>query len=303
VVRRHYVAAGIAVALLALAACAETAPPRPAVPAHVDAAAAKRGEYLVTAAGCAGCHTDKAHGGAPFAGGKAIMTPFGAYISRNITPDPAFGIGGWSDGDFLRALRHGISPAGEHYFPAFPYTSFTGMTDRDILDIKAYLFTQAPAAARNRPHEVGFPFDVRLTMIVWRGLYFSEGPLQPDPAQSAQWNRGAYLVNAVAHCGECHTPRTWLGALDRARPFNGGKLAGPGNNHAPNITSDPTDGIGKWSIAEIETVLKTGLTPDGDFVEAPMSDVVADTAKLTDSDRAAIAAYVKSLPPLRGKGG
>jgi len=293
---------GVGVALT-LAACAETAPPHKVASPPIDPAAARRGDYLVTAANCAGCHTDKDHGGAPFAGGKAIATPFGAYVSRNITPDPVDGIGAWSESDFLRALRRGISPAGAHYFPAFPYTSFTGMSDRDILDIRAYLMSQAPAAVPNRPHEVPFPFDVRLTMVVWRGLYFSEGPRQPDPARSAQWNRGAYLVDAVAHCGECHTPRTWLGGLDGARPFNGGRLAGPGRDLAPNITSDPTDGIGSWSVGDIETLLKTGLTPKGDFVEAPMSEVVDNMAKLSDADRAAIATYVKSLPPLRGKGG
>src|SRR5579863_7492999 len=169
----------------------------------------RRGVYLVAAAGCVGCHTDKEHGGARLAAGEAIETPFGAYYSRNITPDATTGIGAWSDADFLRALRLGLSPTGAHYFAAFPFASFTGMTDADIRDIKAYLFTQPAHTKPNRPHDVAFPFDVRLTMVVWRSLYFHEGPLRADPAQSAEWNRGAYLVEAVAHCGECHTPRTW----------------------------------------------------------------------------------------------
>jgi len=292
-------------AIAALLGCSLPPPAAPLakVSAPRDAAAVDRGRYLAVAAGCAGCHTDKAHGGAPFAGGKAIETPFGAYNSRNITPDPVHGIGGWSDADFLRALREGISPSGAHYFPAFPFTAFTLMTDRDILDIRAYLSTLAPQPTANRPHDVPFPFDMRASMVLWRALYFDEGPLAPDPAKSAEWNRGAYLVNAVAHCGECHTPRGWLGGLDTSHRFNGGTLTGPGAKHAPNITADLKDGIGTWRLEDVVTLLTTGMLPNGDFVEAPMSDVVEDTSHLTDADRRAIAVYVKSIPALPGKGG
>jgi mono/diheme cytochrome c family protein len=268
-----------------------------------DPEAVRHGKYLFDAANCVGCHTDTKHGGARLAGGKAIDTPFGAYYSRNITPDPAYGIGNWSDGDFLRALRQGVSPTGAHYFPAFPFTSFTRMTDRDILDIKAYLFTQPPVARANRAHDVPFPFDVRATMLLWRLLYFGEGPLEPDPEQSPEWNRGAYLVNAVSHCGECHTPRNFLGALDADRRFAGARLAGPDAKRVPNITSDPRDGIGAWSLDDIAALLKTGITPEGDVVGAAMSEVVEGTAKLTDSDRRSIALYLKSLPAQPGKGG
>jgi mono/diheme cytochrome c family protein len=298
--------ARLAIAALAAAivsACGSAPPPATRAAAPPDPAAVKRGAYLFTAAGCLGCHTDSAHGGARLAGGKAIETPFGAYYSRNITPDAAHGIGSWSDADFLRALREGISPSGAHYFPAFPYPAFTLMTDGDILDIWAYLRTQPPQPTEDRPHDVSFPFDVRLTMLPWRALYFTEGPLKPDPQQSAQWNRGAYLANAVVHCGECHTPRTLLGGREDKRRFNGGTLAGPGAKHAPNITPDPADGIGKWQVDDIVTLLKTGMMPSGDFVERPMSDVVDDTAKLSDADRLAIATYLKSVPPLPGKGG
>jgi mono/diheme cytochrome c family protein len=290
-------------AIAVLSACGAPPPPQHAPTPPSDPAAVIRGEYLFTAAGCLGCHTDSGHGGARLAGGKAIDTPFGAYVSRNITPDPVHGIGAWSEADFLRALREGIAPDGMHYFPAFPFPSFTLMTDRDILDIFAYLRTQPPQPQADRPHDVSFPFDVRLTTLPWRALYFSEGPFVPDPGAGAEWNRGAYLANAVAHCGECHTPRTWLGGLENDRRFNGGTLAGPGAKHAPNITSDPTDGIGKWRVEDITTLLKTGMTPDGDFVAAPMSDVVEDTARLSDADRAAIAVYLKSVPALQGKGG
>jgi mono/diheme cytochrome c family protein len=270
-------------------------------PASPDADAVKRGAYLVAAANCVGCHTDKKHGGGSFAGGGEVPTPFGIYYSRNITPDPEYGIGAWSDQDFLRALRQGISPSGAHYFPAFPFPSFTGMTDHDILDIRAYLSTQKPVAVANKPHAVPFPFDVRSTMVVWRLLYFTEGPLAPDQSRSPEWNRGRYLVSAVSHCAECHTPRNFLGALDKARSFFGAPLPGEGAKHAPNITPDDANGIGKWGLDDITTLLKLGETPDGDFVAAPMSEVVEGTSKLTDSDRAAIAVYLKSVPALPGR--
>jgi len=289
-------------AALSLAACAGT-PPLPGAPAVPDPAAVARGQYLFDAANCVGCHTDKARGGARLAGGRAVETPFGAYVSRNITPDLEHGIGAWSDADFLRALRDGRSPSGAHYFAAFPFASFTRMTDRDITDIRAYLATQPAAAAANRPHDVPFPFDVRLTMLAWRALYFEEGPLAPDPGRDAEWNRGAYLVEAVAHCGECHTPRTWLGGREDDRRLAGSRLYGNGASRAPNITPDPVDGIGRWSIDDIVAVLRSGTVPSGDTVGAPMSEVVEGTAKLTDGDRRAIAVYLKSLPALPGKGG
>jgi mono/diheme cytochrome c family protein len=268
-------------------------------PTVADSAAVARGAYLVNAAGCAGCHTDKAHGGAPFAGGRAIKTDFGTYYSRNITPDRTYGIGAWSDQDFIRALRRGISPSGEYYFPVFPFPSFTLMTDRDLLDIKAYLFTQKPEPQADKPPAAPFPFDVRAIMGGWRLLYFTEGPYVPDRNRSAEWNRGAYLVNGVSACGECHTPRNFLGALNEDRRLAGAPLQGSNAGHAPNITPDRSHGIGTWSIDDITTLLKIGMTPDGDFVGAPMSEVVDRTAKLTGADRKAIAVYLKSLPPLR----
>ncbi|MEI9985671.1 MAG: cytochrome c [Aliidongia sp.] len=297
-------AAAILMALpVLLTSCATRSHPVPEAVAAADPEAARRGEYLFNAANCVGCHTDKGHGGARLAGGGAIETPFGTYFSRNITPDPAYGIGAWSDADFLHALRDGISPAGEHYFSAFPFPAFTFMTDRDILDIRAYLATQPPVAQANRPHEVSFPYDVRLSMLLWRALYFQPGPLAPDPTRSAEWNRGAYLAIAVGHCGECHTPRTALGGLDQDRRFGGNKLSGPKGKLAPNISTDLKDGIGKWSVDEIAALLKSGMTPDGDFVAAPMSEVVDGTAKLTDADRMALATYLKSGPAVPGKGG
>jgi mono/diheme cytochrome c family protein len=284
----------------------QPAPQRSApVAAKPDPAAAARGAYLVAAAGCAGCHTNKEAGGAAFAGGKAIPSRFGTFTSRNITPDPVHGIGAWSDAEFVAALRTGISPSGETYFPVFPFTSFTLMTDRDILDVRAYLRTEpaASAEAHEPPSGVPFPLNLPHSMSLWRALYFEEGPFKPDPQQSAQWNRGAYLANAVVHCGECHTPRNWLEAREDDRRFAGGIAYGPRGKRAPNITPDPADGIGKWGVDDIVTLLKTGITPQGDFVAAPMSEVVQGTSKLTDDDRKALAVYLKSLPPVSGKGG
>ncbi|MEJ0068913.1 MAG: cytochrome c [Pseudomonadota bacterium] len=244
------------------------------------------------------CHTDAKNGGARLAGGRAVQTPFGAYYSRNITPDPVHGIGRWSDADFVQALRNGRAPGGTSYFAAFLFAAFTGMTDRDILDIKAYLFTQPPQPEPNRPHDVGFPYDMRLTMELWRLLYFRAGPMTPDPTRSADWNRGAYLVNAVGHCGECHTPRDGLGGRDDDRRFAGAKIGGSGGQTAPNITPQRGDGIGSWSLDDLTRLLRDGTTPIGDSVAWPMSDVVEGTAQLTAADRQAIAVYLQSMPPL-----
>jgi mono/diheme cytochrome c family protein len=310
---RWLCALAVGTASLALAGCgASRLPPISAEtpPSPTDPDAVRRGAYLVAAANCIGCHTDKKHYGKPFAGGGEVPTDFGVYYSRNITPDRAHGIGSWSDDAFLRALRRGISPSGDYYFPAFPYTAFTGMTDRDILDIKAYLMTQPAASTQNKKPAVPFPYNFRPGLALWRALYFKPGPLKPDADKSSAWNRGNYLVNAVAHCGECHSPRNKLGAIDNARRFAGGKLATasgkPEPNYAtraPNITTDLTDGIGTWTTADIVQLLKLGMKHNGDFVAAPMSEVVEGTSKLTDADRAAIATYLKSLAPLRGRGG
>ncbi len=171
----------------------------------------RRGEYLVRAGNCFSCHT--AVGGQPLAGGRAIATPFGTFYSPNITPDPETGIGRWTDAEFLKALREGARPDGANYFPVFPYPSFTRITDNDALAIKAYLFSLPPVRQDNRPHDVRFPFSWRFLQTGWKLLFFTPGPFQPAPERSAAYNRGAYLVTALAHCGECHTPRNFLGAV------------------------------------------------------------------------------------------
>lgn len=291
--------AGVVVAL-ALSACSLNGAGIVALPADTSPAAVKRGEYLFNAGNCVGCHTDSKHGGARLAGGRGIETPFGTYYTRNITPDREHGIGAWTDAQFVRALRRGVSPSGAHYFPAFPFTAFTLMADRDMLDIKAYLFTQTPSAQADKAHDAPFPFDVRATMVLWRMLYFDPGPFVPDPSRDAEWNRGAYLVRAVAHCGDCHTPRNWLGALEAERQFAGARLYGTADVRAPNITPDVKNGIGAWSRGDIAFLLKSGFKRNGEAVNSPMSEVVEGSAKLTDSDRLAIAAYLQALPPLSG---
>jgi mono/diheme cytochrome c family protein len=262
-----------------------------------DEAAIERGAYIFDAADCVGCHTDAKNNGKRLAGGRALATPFGIFYSPNITPDKETGLGDWRYEDFHRALRAGISEHGAYYFPVFPYPAFTGMADQDIADLWAYLQAQAPVAQRNKPHEIKPPFSWRFLQIGWRALFFTEGPLLPVAGKDAAWNRGDYLANTMAHCGECHTPRNLLGGLKHSAAFSGNPQ-GPDNLKVPNITPDPETGIGKWSIAEIADLLKTGQTPDFDFVGSAMSEVVKGTGKLTDADREAIAIYLKSLPPI-----
>lgn len=261
--------------------------------------AAARGEYLFNAAGCHGCHTDEKGGGKPLAGGRPLATPFGTFYPPNITPDPQHGIGRWSDTDFIRALREGKGREGEPLYPAFPYTSYTRMTDRDLLDLKAYLFTREAVPTPNKPHDLSPPFSWRFTLAGWQWLYLTEtGPRPDDPTKPPDWNRGRYLVEAVAHCGECHTPRTTLGGLDRDRHM-AGNPKGPNGDKVPNITPHPKTGIGAWSPGDITLLLEIGLLPDGDVAGKAMAEVVRNsTSKLTAEDRSAIAAYLKSIPPL-----
>jgi mono/diheme cytochrome c family protein len=258
----------------------------------------KRGAYLFAIAGCAACHTDSKNKGPLLAGGRAIETPFGTFYGPNITPDPNFGIGRWSDADFVRALREGLSPTGAHLFPVFPYTSFTLITDSDLLDLKAYIFSLPPAPLPSRPHDLWFPFSWRWLQTFWRWLNFSPGPYIPDPARSASWNRGAYLVLALGHCAECHTPRGALGGLESDRALSGNP-SGPERQKVPNITSDKTTGIGNWSHNQIVTLLRSGFLPNGDTVGSVMGEVIrSGTSKMTDGDRDAVASYLESLSPI-----
>ncbi len=255
----------------------------------------ERGRYLATAANCVGCHTEP--GGTEYAGGRALKTPFGRFYGPNITPHPEAGLGNWSDEDFLRALKRGIAPEGHAYYPAFPYTSFAGITDADALAIKAFLFSLEPADKPSRPHELSFPYSIRLSLWPWRWLYFAPKPFAPPAGAPAQIGRGAYLVEVLGHCGECHTPRNWLGARDEDRRL-AGTAAGPEGGKVPNITPDPKTGLGKWSPRDVIRVLENGLLPDFDTVGGAMGEVVRAISKLNPADRAAIAAYLATLPPV-----
>ncbi len=264
--------------------------------------AVARGEYIFRAAGCLTCHTDTKNKGAPLAGGRALPTPFGTFYTPNITPDPVHGIGAWSDADFITALREGLAPDGSHYYPAFPYPSYTGMNERDMRDLKAYLFSRPAVATPNRAHDLKFPFGFRFALWPWKLLFFTEGRRIEDPSKDAQWNRGAYLVENLGHCGECHTPRNFLGAVDRERRLAGNPV-GPEGKKVPNVTPHPGNGIGDWSKSDLTYFLKTGFLPDGDFAGGAMTDVIQEsTGFLSDEDRAAVARYIFGLPPISGPG-
>lgn len=255
-----------------------------------------RGEYLVHAGGCISCHT--VPGGVKFAGGRALATPFGTFYSPNITPDRETGIGVWSDADFQRALREGIGPDGRHYFPVFPYPSFTGITDDDVRAIRAYLFSLPAVHAPDRAHNVWFPFSWRFLQVGWRLLFFDEGPFRPDPKRDAAYSRGAYLVTALTHCGECHTPRNFLGAIESGKALSGNP-DGPDGQAVPNITPDPKTGIGDWDKDDIARLLKTGETPEHAQVKGAMREAIADGLKyLSDDDRQAIATYLLAQKPV-----
>lgn len=263
----------------------------------------KRGEYLIRAGGCVACHTEPQtlkDKWPILGGGRALQTPFGTFHSPNITKDPVHGVGTWSDAEFVRAFRAGRAPSGHNYYPAFPYASFAGVADRDLLDIKAYIFTLPAQAKPNRPHAVGFPYNIRFGLTFWKWLYFDRAPFRRDESKSAEWNRGAYLVNHLGHCGECHTPRDGLGGAKRGMFLAG--APGIEGGAAPNITPDPETGIGQWSESNIVDLLKIGMLPDGDFVGGAMTDMVNHgTSLLNDADLKAIAVYLKSVKPVRNK--
>jgi len=258
-----------------------------------------RGAYLLRAAGCTSCHT--AEGGKPLAGGRALETPFGTFYSPNITPDPETGIGGWSGARFLDALKRGKRQDGGGYYPVFPYTTYAKMRDEDALAIKAYLDSLQPVANPVPAHDIGFPFSIRWLMTFWQALFFDGTEFRPPAGASPAVARGAYLVEALAHCGECHTPRNAFGALDR-KLWLAGTADGPEGELAPNITPDPATGIGGWSTGEIAALLKDGTKPDFDNVQGTMAEAIRDgLAHLSEADRQAIAAYLKTVLPVANK--
>jgi mono/diheme cytochrome c family protein len=214
----------------------------------------------------------------------------------NISPDPAAGIGRWTEAQFVNAVTQGVSPSGMHYFPAFPYTTYAHARISDIRDLFAYLKTLAPVTGKVRDHDVAFPFDIRRNIGIWKLLFMDDKRFAPDTTRSAQWNRGAYLVNSLGHCAECHSPRNFLGGIIAAQRFAGGPDP-DGKGFVPNITQK---GISDWSEKDIAYFLESGQTPDGDSAGGSMASVIRNISQLSEADRNAIATYIKSLPPVDG---
>jgi mono/diheme cytochrome c family protein len=252
----------------------------------------EHGRYMATAADCTACHTAK--GGQPFAGGGALETPFGTLLAPNITPDLATGIGGWTDDQFVDAVRNGIGHGGIHLYPAMPYTYYTKLKREDVIAIRAFLDTVQPVHNLVQANQLPFPFNQRETMIGWNELYFIPGEFKPDPGKSAEWNRGAYIVEGTEHCGLCHTPKNVMGGDENSQAMQGSVLQ---NWYAPNITGNRRIGLGDWTVDDIALYLKTGRNRY-DIASGPMADAVThSTSHLTDADLRAIAVYLKDLPP------
>jgi mono/diheme cytochrome c family protein len=263
--------------------------------------AVERGQYLVQAAGGCTCHSNPGIEELSLSGGRAIGTPFGTIYGTNITPDPETGIGGWSDDDFMKAMREGIGPDGKVYYPVFPYTSFTKMADQDVLDMKAYLDSLEPVNNANKEPDFGFPYSARSTISVWRSLHFDPERYEPETDQSDEWNRGAYISEALAHCGECHTPRTFMGATDDDL-YYAGSVEGPEGELAPNITPDDATGVGSWSEVDMTWFLQTSFKPDGDDAQGLMGEIVTHGySYLSEADLKAIAVYLASLEPIENE--
>ena len=254
-----------------------------------------RGRYLAEATDCAACHTAK--GGKPFAGGRPFKLPFGTIYTPNITPDRETGIGAWTDAEFLRAVHEGIGRGGERLYPAFPYASYTSLTDADVLAIRGYLGTVPAVHQENSPNTFGFPFNQRWLMAIWGTFFNPAERFRPVAERSRQWNRGAYLVEAAGHCGECHTPRTLMQAMDTRRKFAGGQAEGW---NAYNITSDRLSGIGAWSADDLASYLAKGHAPGHGVASGPMAEAVElSTSQMTPSDIAAMVAYLRTVPAVR----
>ena len=255
------------------------------------------GKVMFYAGGCASCHASVGQRDPTrLGGGLALQSPFGTFYAPNISPDRDDGIGRWSEADFVTALWKGTSPHGQHLYPAFPYTSYQRIALDDARDLFAYLRTLPAVAGKAPPHQVPFPISWRPLLGGWKFLFLNGQPFRPDPSKSAQWNRGAYLVNGPGHCAECHSPRNVLGGIETEKRFAGGPdLEGKG--WVPNITQK---GLANYSEKDIAYLLETGQTLDGDSVGGPMAEVIRNTSQLPAADREAMAVYLKSLPAVEG---
>lgn len=252
---------------------------------------AQRGAYLARAGGCIACHTNWEEGGRPLAGGAALVTQFGTFYPTNLTTSGEFGIGDWTVEDFAAALRQGVSPEGEPYYPAFPYPFYANLTDQDVADLWA-AFQTVPAVEEEAPaHDVGFPFDQRWGLKLWRAAYLASPPTAPVEGRSEEWNRGRWLVEGVSHCGACHTGRNFAGARTLDAKFRGFDGL-PGGGRSPAITPDALQDK-SWDVSALAYALETGVTPDGDAFGGSMGEVVTyGTSFLSDADREAIATYL-----------
>jgi mono/diheme cytochrome c family protein len=260
--------------------------------AHAENDVLAQGEYLTHAADCVVCHT--VAGGKPFAGGVEFKLPFGSLFSPNITPDQKTGIGAWTDDEFVSALQTGVGRDGKHYYPAFPYTSYSKMPRDEILAIKAYLNSLQPVVQASRESQLSFPFNQRWGMVFWNFLFLDNQRFQPDSQQSDQWNRGRYLVEGPGHCGECHSPRNMFQAVSGDRALAGNLIQGW---NAYNISSDPEHGVGAWPTDVLAQYFKEGTAPGWGMATGPMADVVEHSLRhLTDADRQAMAVYLKASP-------
>ena len=249
------------------------------------------------AGGCTSCHaTPEQDDKTRLGGGLGLKSPFGTFYVPNISPDPNDGIGKWSEADFVTAMLKGTSPDGRHYFPAFPYSSYQRMRVEDVRDLFAHIKTLPAVQGRVRDHDVPFPFNVRRSLGGWKFLFLDGKPFEPDASKPAQWNRGAYLVNGPGHCAECHSPRNPLGGIVSSQRFAGGPNP-EGEGWIPNITQQA---LKDYSDKDIGYLLETGNTPDGDSVGGSMAAVIRNTSQLAAGDRDAMAAYIKSLPPVEG---
>jgi mono/diheme cytochrome c family protein len=294
------VIAAIVLIVLGLAALAMLRPgtlPQPAGGGPAASATTQviaRGEYLARAGDCVACHTIP--GGKQFAGGRAMATPFGNLYVPNITPDDETGIGKWTPDEFYRMMHTGVSRDGTLLYPAMPFASYTKVTREDCDTIYAYLMSVPPVRRQNTPHDLRFPFNKRELLIGWRTLYFKEGEYIPDPKQSAQWNKGAYLVQGLGHCSMCHTAINALGGSSESKAFEGGMI--PNQNwYAPSLTSNREAGLGDWSLKDISDLLQVGISHRG-TVYGPMAEVVYNSLQyLSDEDVEAMAVYLKALAP------
>ena len=272
-------------------------PPSFGIDEPKEKASVTRGFYLARISGCISCHTDTNKNAQILGGGREILSPYGSFYSPNITIDFEEGIGNWSDQDFINAVRYGIRPDGKFYYPVFPYNSYKMMNDSDILDIKAWINTQNAVSLENKPHEISFPASWRSLLKPWRWLFFNSNEDSFYGQLSNKLNRGAYLVEVLGHCGECHTPRNMFGELKSARMFAGTRY-GPAGQFIPNITADYDTGIGKWTEAELTYFLRTGLKPNGDDVTGDMREIIENSLRhLNDSDIRSMTLYLMQLKP------